>query len=137
MDIEKVELYHRLGYIISSKIRFEWMKVSMFDPKEKYARFPVLYFRFYSEDMKTNIEKISKVLNSYCGQNKWCIFKYPFSKKNIYSISVNQYYEYVIRTSIEDYVSPQTYFGEDYYRELYDSVIEDIELLCDYVDKNL
>lgn len=133
MDNNAQNLYYRLGMIIHEKMKVEWMKGSMFDPRDVYSYFPSLRLRFYQSTCDADVKRIQTVLESYNGLNEWCIFKQPFSRTDIYVISVIQFRDYKLYLSQQsDFITARQYFGDDKYKELCNSIISDLESLCEW-----
>lgn len=134
MEYKTLDLYHRLGLIIHENMDIEWMKGSMYDPQDRYKVFPCLNMRFHEATRDAYIKRLHTILETYKGKNEWCIFKYPFSRKDVYLISIIQYREYCqFIYQQPDFISPQQYFGGDKYISLCDECISDLESLCDWV----
>ena len=57
----------------------------------------------------------------------------PFSRTDIYVISVIQFRDYKLYLSQQsDFITARQYFGDDKYKELCNSIISDLESLCEW-----
>ena len=95
----------------------------------RYLRF----FRVKTND-RNSIELLSKTLNLFSGRCKWCVFKYPFSRKNMYCVSVEEYRAYCeTMFNSGECIFAKNHFGEMKHNELRELAIKDIGPLCDWV----
>lgn len=137
MDYNKLEISIRLASILHDKLDLEWLKYSMFRLGDPYHEIPALFFRVKIED-QTSIELLSNLLNLFSGRKNWCVFKYPFSRKNMYCISIEEYRDYCeLMFNSGKFVFAKNHFGEKTYCELRELAIKDIDPLCNWVLKTL
>ena len=134
-----IDINKRLGYLISDRVELEWIKISMFNSETKYEHFPALYLRFKPCNEAKENYRINTVLTNFRGINKWTLEKYPMSKNNLFSLTINEFHKYN-RALLENngkYFSPSEFFGDIVFKSLCKTAIYDIEPLCDWVDCNL
>ena len=136
-EYRTVDLSERLPHILRHRYYFKQIRGSMFASNDIYDRIPSTYCILPTSDDKTEAE-IAKVLESFKGNCKWCIFKGPFSKKNIYVISIEEYklFEEDCFQKELNY-SALEYYGEESYKALCDKALDDMEQLCDWVYEKL
>lgn len=138
MDIIKVELSKKLGDLISNQFGIDWMKVSMISSEQEFEHFPALYLRFNKNDDKDAMS-LNAMLSDFKGKFKWALEKYPLSRKDLYSITIEEFHNYN-RHLAEDkniYTSPSVFFGMEKYKMLCDEMMNDIEPLCAWIEECL
>lgn len=135
MDYRQIDLSQRLGYILHDKMCLEWMKYTMYKDGDPYHEIPALYLKF-KVDSLIELNNISKRLSLYKGIHQWCIFKYPFSKNDLYCISTNEYRLYCNQiyelSKHNEFALAQDYWGQDKYNHYVKSTRKDLDSLCDF-----
>ena len=136
-DYRTVKLSERLPHVIRHRFYLQQIRGCMFATDDKYNRIPSTYCIFPTTDDKDET-KIAKVLESFKGNCKWCIFKGPFSRKNLYVISIEEYKLFEEDCNLKgNNCSALEYFGEQTYKALCDKALDDMEQLCDWVYEKL
>ena len=134
IDYKKVELQSRLPYIVRHAFYLIQMRGSMFNPDNIYDRIPSTYCIFPIEDSEASLKILSNALESFQGNCKWCVFKGPFSRKNLYVISTEAVRKYEHECFEKEMTcSEQEYFGEQEYKLLCENAVADMEELCNWV----
>ena len=134
IDYKEVELKSRLPYIVEHAFYLIQMKGSMFNPDNIYDRVPSTYCIFPTEKSESPIQTLSNALESFQGKCKWCLFKGPFSRKNLYVISTEEVRDYELECFEKEItISKQEYFGEQKYKLLCENAVADMEELCNWV----
>ncbi len=134
IDYKEVELKSRLPYIVEHAFYVIQMKGSMFYPDNIYDRIPSTYCIFPTEKSESSIQTLSNALESFQGNCKWCLFKGPFSRKNLYVISTEEVRDYELECFEKEItISKQEYFGEQKYKLLCENAVADMEELCNWV----
>ena len=133
-NYKEVELQSRLSYIVKHAFYLIQMRGSMFNPDNIYDRIPSTYCIFPIEGSEASLQILSNALESFQGNCKWCVFKGPFSRKNLYVIST----EAVRKNEHECFekemtCSEQEFFGEQEYKLLCENAVADMEELCNWV----
>lgn len=138
VDYKEIELHLRLPYIVRHAFYLIQMKGSMYYPDSIFDHIPSTYCIFPELNSETSIQALSKALESFQGNCKWCVFKGPFSRKNLYVISIEDVRDYEQECfQNEENRSQQEYFGEQKYKLLCESAVSDMEELCNWVYKKL
>ena len=134
IDYKEVELQSRLPYIVKHAFYLIQMRGSMFNPDNIYDRIPSTYCIFPTEKSEASIQTLSNALESFQGKCKWCLFKEPFSRKNLYVISTEEGRDYEQECFEKEItISKQEYFGEQKYKLLRENAVADMEELCNWV----
>ena len=134
IDYKEVELQSRLPYIVEHAFYLIQMKGSMFNPDNIYDRIPSTYCIFPIEDSEASLQILSNALESFQGNCKWCVFKGPFSSKDLYVISTEAVRKYEQECFEKEMTcSEQEYFGEQEYKLLCENAVADMEELCNWV----
>ena len=134
IDYKDVELKSRLPYIVEHAFYVIQMKGSMFYPDNIYDRIPSTYCIFPTEKSESSIQTLSNALESFQGNCKWCLFKGPFSRKNLYVISTEEVRDYEQECFEKEItISKQEYFVEQKYKLLCENAVADMEELCNWV----
>ena len=134
IDYKEVELQSRLPYIVKHAFYLIQMRGSMFNPDNIYDRIPSTYCTFPIEDSEASLQILSNALESFQGNCKWCVFKGPFSRKNLYVISTEAVRKYEQECFEKEMTcSEQEYFGEQEYKLLCENAVADMEELCNWV----
>lgn len=134
IDYKEVELQSRLPYIVKHAFYLIQMRGSMFNPDNIYDRIPSTYCIFPTEKSEASIQTLSNALESFQGKCKWCLFKEPFSRKNLYVISTEEGRDYEQECFEKEItISKQEYFGEQKYKLLCENAVADMEELCNWV----
>lgn len=134
IDYKEVELQSRLSYIVKHAFYLIQMRGSMFNPDNIYDRIPSTYCIFPIEDSEASLQILSNALESFQGNCKWCVFKGPFSRKNLYVISTEAVRKYEQECFEKEMTcSEQEYFGEQEYKLLCENAVADMEELCNWV----
>ena len=137
-NYKEVELQSRLSYIVKHAFYLIQMKGSMYYPDSIFDHIPSTYCIFPELNSETSIQALSKALESFQGNCKWCVFKGPFSRKNLYVISIEDVRDYEQDCfQNEENRSQQEYFGEQKFKLLCESAVSDMEELCNWVYKKL
>jgi hypothetical protein len=133
MDYNKLNKSIRLANILHNMLDIEWLKYSMYRLEDPYHEIPALFFRVKTENQNI-IELLNDLLNKFRGSRKWCVFKYPFSRKDLFCISIEEYREYCESLfNSGEFIFAKNYFGEKKYYELRELAIKDIDPLCNWV----
>ena len=133
VDYKDIELPGRLPYIIKHAFYVTQIKGTMFVSEDIYNRIPGTYCIFPETDTDESIQKISRTLESFQGNCKWCLYKSPFSRKNLYVISVEEFR--IFEQTSYDYNSTDSvreFYGEPAYKSICEKAIADLEKLCDW-----
>lgn len=134
IDYKEVELQSRLPYIVKHAFYLIQMRGSMFNPDNIYDCIPSTYCIFPIEDSEASLQILSNALESFQGNCKWCVFKGPFSRKNLYVISTEAVRKYEQECFEKEMTcSEQEYFGEQEYKLLCENAVADMEELCNWV----
>ncbi|WP_207667196.1 hypothetical protein [Butyrivibrio sp. X503] len=123
-----------IGKLLSDMLPVEWMRFTMFYVDDIYNGIPMLVFRLKSED--GNMESLQKSIDAFSGNEKWCVFMNPFSRKGNYILSI----EPIKEMYLEGYdkgapYNEKDYFGEDEYKALCERAVWDIPMLLDHIGK--
>jgi hypothetical protein len=134
IDFKEVELQSRLPHIVRHAFYLIQMRGSMFNLDNIYDRIPSTYCIFPIEDSEASLKILLNALESFQGNCKWCVFKGPFSRKNLYVISTEAVRKYEQECfEKEKTCSEQEYFGEQEYKLLCENAVADMEELCNWV----
>lgn len=137
MDYNKLDTNIRLASILHNMLDIEWLKYSMFRLEDPYHEIPALYFRVKIENQNI-IDLLKDLLNKFSGNRRWCVFRYPFSRKNMFCISIEEYKDYCESMfNSGEFIFAKEHFGEKRYYELRESAIKDIDPLCNWMIESL
>ena len=121
-----------IGELIFDKFPVEWMRFNMFNLDDIYYRIPMLVFRLKCRD--GNLEKLQGIIDTYVGNEKWCVFNNPFSKKENYILSIEAIREmYIDGYGKGTLPNEKEYLGEEKYKALCEGAITDIPMLLNHI----
>ena len=127
-----------VAYILESKISLEWIRYNMYDSDDIYRNIPILVFRFDETCNESISERLNKVITSFSGIEKWCIFRHPVTRKETYILSIEQWRDILFtrdKMLLEKKI--ELFKKSDEYRKCCKGAIEDIPLLAKYIEENL
>ncbi len=124
-----------IAKVIRNILPIEWMRFNMYNSEDLYRHIPFLTFRVKCEN--DVFIALKKSVEEFNGNEKWQMFRDPFSKKGNYILSVVALkHLYEARAAREEFFSEKSYFGEKEYIKLCDNALDDIPKLLEYIQAN-
>ena len=120
-----------LGHTVVEYVPIEWIRFTMFNTENRYARVPMLVFRLEQKD--ESFDRLIECINDFKGNATWCVFCNSHSRKENYILPVIELKE-LYQTGKEVLPDQKEFFGNKL-EEICDKAINDISELTNHVKK--
>lgn len=118
-----------IGKLLNDNFKMEWMRFNMFNVEDIYYNIPMLVFRVENE-YDENIWELKEYVENINTINLWTIFRFPFSKKKNYILTLDIVRKIYINQFENKFdFDLQEILGKEKYEKLCEEAIADIPLL--------